>query len=300
MTTEGTDLWETLPERVFISHAYADGSRLTALMRTLPENVEAVTFSRLEPDPKRAVSDGIVAAIRSCGALIYLDGGLSEESLWVNFERDFACRTGVRVLAYDPDDRGLWEPAGGTTPLGIEVFVGASDVERARALLRWMKSERSFAFESEPTVVHRVKEIPILVCDLIASQRIAVWLMGTHVASVARMAREIPDETIADMLDDYGRTALPSAVDDYVRWLDDHSMYVRLTPDFHLIEPEDDDERDFVRSEYAIEYMVATAWAVDLTTAGGTEIDWNRADELIVRLTLMSQQSWPFFASDDD
>ena len=293
----GMDLWGTLPNRVFVSHAYADKQGVRKLVRRLPANVEPVIFPRLDADPKRAVSDGIVPAIVSCPALIYLEGGKSAESPWVNFERDYGLRSGRRVLAFDPVAGTLEEPKATPVPLRVQLFVGEGDEERAARLLAWMKSERSFEFDAEPTFL-RLKELPIVICDLIRAREIAVWLMGKNIGAAASVAYEVPVDLLAETCDDPARDE--ADYENFGVWLDDHSMYVRLTPDWQPIEAEDAETREFILSEYPVERAFHSGWAVDLVSKDESDIDWNRADDLIVRLTLMVRQTWPFFDDEED
>jgi hypothetical protein len=75
----GGKKWPTLPDRVLISHAYGDSMLKDEFLLHLLEHVDPFLFPRRDPDPHSAVSDGIVTRIRSCGRLIYLESGPSEE-----------------------------------------------------------------------------------------------------------------------------------------------------------------------------------------------------------------------------
>jgi hypothetical protein len=162
-----------------------------------------------------------------------------------------------------------------------------------------MKEECSFEFEAKPIQV-RLKEIPGLVARLIHEQRVVVWLMNAHVGGVAQSAMEVP---IEDLYRVYGKaykafyTHNESDFERYAEWHSAHSMFVRLNPDWQRIPVEDDPEvRQVVRELYPIERQFERRWAVDLVSpADGVTLDWNRADDLIVRLTLMLRMSQPFF-----
>lgn len=54
-----------------------------------------------------------------------------------------------------------------------------------------------------------------------------------------------------------------------------------------------------ISSEFAIENAFSRRWAVDLVSLDAGKIDWNRADDLIVRTTFMRQNSKPFFSDKD-
>jgi hypothetical protein len=52
---------------------------------------------------------------------------------------------------------------------------------------------------------------------------------------------------------------------------------------------------------FALLFVFQNAGAVDLASRSDEQtIDWNRADDLIVRLTFMLQQSQPFFVLAED
>ena len=79
-----------LRRRCFVSASYRDKAAVKKLRRSLPNEVEVITFPRAEPDPGRAVSSEIIPTILDCPGLVYLTRGASEESFWVGFERDHA------------------------------------------------------------------------------------------------------------------------------------------------------------------------------------------------------------------
>jgi hypothetical protein len=243
------------------------------------------------------VSDHIVPGIRACGALIYLEGGRSEESLWVNFERDYALRSGLRVIAFDPKNGNFREDPGRPVPLRVELLIGEDREDRAGRLLAWLKEERSFKFDRAPTRV-KMKEIPLLVAELIQDGRVTLWLLDGHLVGVASLALQIPPEMVAEAYP--GVRAAPE-FDDYASWLSENSLYARLSPDWHPTSSQDSDIQEFILSEYPIERKFWTGWGVDLVSGQDeAAIDWNRADDLIVRLTLLLQRSQPFFNDQEE
>lgn len=294
-----SEVWRSLPSRVFVSHSYADEAAKAALLGLLPDGVEPIVFPRVDPNPQDAVSNGILPAILSCGALIYLEGGRSEKSIWVNFERDYAKRAGLDVLRFDPDAQRLDTAPIQPADLKVQLVLGEGDEIKAKQLLAWMKAERSFELDEAPTRL-RMKEIPGFVAQLIQDERIVVWLMGEHVSGLAQMAFELTPELLSYEF----RSGWVSEDDlsEFAAWLSDHSMYVRLTPDggprdvSHL----EGEARQEVLAmdEFVVERHFYTGWAVDLLPDGSDEINWNRADDLIIRLTLMAQRSRPLIASE--
>src|SRR4051794_15846390 len=106
----------------------------------------------------------------------------SERSVWVNFERDYARRIGLKVFVYNAETGTLRQDTASPVPLHITVGVDEDDQHRADALLKWMKSERSFDVRTAATPF-RMKEIPGLVAKLIHDQRVVVWLMGPRIGA---------------------------------------------------------------------------------------------------------------------
>jgi len=291
-------VWPKLPKRVFISHAYKDSGTKDKLLKQLPKRVQPIIFSLQDPDPHEAVSNGIVAAIHSCKALIYLQSELSKESLWVKFERDYALRSGLKVYSYNEKRGSLLQDGGSPTPLRIELVIGEDKDHRATHLLKWMKTERSFDFHVKPTHL-KMKEIPMFVARLIQEKRVVVWLMDGHIHGVASLALEIPPDMLCE---EFGFGYNEADFEDYADWLRQHSMYVRLSPDWQpeLQHSDDPEERVIIQEAQPIESLFQGGWAVDLVSQSDkSKLDWNRADDLIVRTTFMIQQSQPFFTDED-
>lgn len=295
--------WSGLPASVFISHAYLDVAAKERLLGLIPEHVRSVVWPPRERDPREAVSDGIVEQIRQCEGLIYIDGAYSEDSIWVNFEKDYARRSGRRVFAFDPEEELVREDRASPIPLNARLLISHGQEGRAEQLLQWMKDERSFHLSGGATRV-RMKEIGMLVAELLADSTVALWLLDGRLSGVAQQVYEVPVDMVLDhfafMRGNGNAYYSEGDLDGYQRWLAMNSMYVRLTPDWEPTHSEDPDEQAFILSEYPIARSFHAGWAVDIGSSDGDgTIDWSRADDLIVRLTLMLQQVQPFLPDED-
>ena len=181
-------------------------------------------------------------------------------------------------------------------PLRFRLIAGYGSERRTRELIEWMKNERSFDFQSKPTFV-RIKEIAPLVAELIHEEQCVVWFMDRDIAATARFALEIPPEDLQmnyeSLFDDFTNT---SDFEWYASWLSDHSMFLRVDPEWSPTRSDDVDIEEFIRTEYPVENAFHRGWAVDLVSRlDETKIDQNRADDLIVRTTFMIHKSEPLF-----
>jgi nucleoside 2-deoxyribosyltransferase len=94
--------------RLFISHAYRDDDALNRLGdAALPDAASPVIFPAIEVSASQRVSDDLMAAIRDCDGLVYLDTARSKTSFWVLFERNYALRLGKPVYAFNPRRRSF-------------------------------------------------------------------------------------------------------------------------------------------------------------------------------------------------
>ncbi|MEO0975365.1 MAG: hypothetical protein AAFX85_19930 [Pseudomonadota bacterium] len=307
MTIARTE-WPTLPATLFISHAYADDAAVSHLIRLLSEHAPHVRpqiFDAQEPDPRLAVSNGIVSTIRACEGLIYLGSRASQESLWVNFEKDYARRTRRVVYAFDPATETLHLDTEAPIPLDISVLVGPQTQTRAEGLLEWLEHERHFHIHRPPTFV-RMKEIPDLVASVLVEGGVSVWLLDDRLGATAHLAFDLEEEYLADDVSwRAGRLdGGPYDYDlrDYPRWMLEHALFARLDASFTLAQSDDPDLQAFIVGEYFVERQFAQGWGVDLLGTSPTqgEVDWNRADDLIVRLTLMLQRARPFLRATEE
>ncbi|MEM9387513.1 MAG: hypothetical protein AAGA68_20830 [Pseudomonadota bacterium] len=299
--------WQVLPQSVFVSHAYDDEEVVESLVAILHEaapHVRPKIFARLEPDPDSAVSDGIVGEILACDGLIYLERGASADSLWVNFERDYGRRTARRVFAYDPQAKVLRPDQGRPVSLNVTVMTSPHTASIAGALLDWLANERGFQLRRRSTVVN-MKEIPDLLASVLFDGAVTLWLLDERLGATAHLSFDLEDELLEDDLDwriqNHGAGRYDYDLRDYPSWLLQHSMFARVDPSFTLTTSEDPQVQAFISSEYFIERQFAVGYGVDLiSTAEGDVFDWRRADDLIVRLTLMLQRSRPFLYEHDD
>lgn len=121
----------------FISHSYADAELgLTDhCIRMLPSGVRPFVFPAITVSPEERVSDDLVAAILRCDGLIHIKSERSSQSVWVNFERDFAARNGLPVFCFDPATSSLTIDR--SHPLTPNIVVWKwGDPERADMLLQ--------------------------------------------------------------------------------------------------------------------------------------------------------------------
>ncbi|MEV4514209.1 TIR domain-containing protein [Dactylosporangium sp. NPDC049525] len=291
-----------LPGRVFISHAYDDAELVRALIASLPERVETVIFPRLDVDPKNAVSNGIVETILSCGGLIYLEGGRSTESRWVNFERDYALRAGLKVFAFKPETNTIRIDRSDPMPLAVQLVVSDKGQARAERLLAWLRTERHIAFDVLRGALRRPKEIFIDLYDLILDGRTCLWLIDKDLVSTAVWALDAADDgsdLLTEMFEgDLEPDERPDG--DYLGWLLRNGLYVRLDDswdpaalvDGHYTTVDDEGEEPIFTGSRFIRQSFLDGAAIDLVyPADRADVDWNRADDLLVRLMSMVQAS---------
>src|SRR4051812_13664879 len=110
----------SLPDKCFISHAYADAAARERLIRDLPDDVRPIVFPPIHAKPHEFVSKPLIEAILGCEGLIYFRGGASDKSFWVAFERDYALRSGKPVFSYDIRTSELSRDS--DKPLDLAVF----------------------------------------------------------------------------------------------------------------------------------------------------------------------------------
>jgi len=247
-------------------------------------------FSQADSDPHRAVSNGIVQEIRTAGSLIWLAGGASETSVWVNFERDYAARAGVPVFRFDPDASTLERDHRRPVDLTAELIVSANSFNRAVQLMKWLTAERSFSFTQKPTVL-RMKEIPSEILRLLERGVPMVWLIDSDIHSIVSLAYGLGDE-LEIFADDYALCAL----DGWQIWFQENSIFARISANW-TVEFSDDPEEQYVRYERdPVLRAFALGYGLDLIADVDAEgLNWNRADDLVVKLTMLAQRVSPFF-----
>jgi hypothetical protein len=133
-----------LPERCFISHAYKDARAVEALRSALPSSVEPYIFPEITVSAEERVSDDLVRAILNCPGLIYLEGGDSEQSFWVTFERDFAARNKRKVFSFNWVTGRIRQSKLEPLPIPVYAINSSGDDERVGAIIDFLARERSF------------------------------------------------------------------------------------------------------------------------------------------------------------
>ncbi|MCB9452578.1 MAG: toll/interleukin-1 receptor domain-containing protein [Anaerolineaceae bacterium] len=132
------------PANCFISHSYRDRSGRKKLIKSLPKHVRPYVFPPIDVQPDDMVSNSLVEAILDQDALIFLQGGNSDHSFWVAFERDYALRAGMPVYAFNPQTR-TFHPYQ-EKPLQLPVFISHSpyDRDQVNEIVRFMREDRFF------------------------------------------------------------------------------------------------------------------------------------------------------------
>lgn len=101
-------------------------------------------FPPISVSPDEMVSYKLIEKILDYEGLIYLEGGYSDQSFWVAFERDFALRAGKPVFAFSPktgEFRVHDQPV-----LKLPVFVSHSpfDRDQVNEIVHFMHGKRFF------------------------------------------------------------------------------------------------------------------------------------------------------------
>lgn len=131
-----------LPTKCFISHAYADAVARDRLIAHLPAGVQAQVFPPITVGPTQFVSNSLIKSLLGCDGLVYLNGGHSESSFWVAFERDYALRTGKQVFSADPKTLEISPHSGCALDLAAFASYHRADRTRVSEIAEFMKRER--------------------------------------------------------------------------------------------------------------------------------------------------------------
>ncbi|HEY5002718.1 MAG TPA: toll/interleukin-1 receptor domain-containing protein [Ktedonobacteraceae bacterium] len=135
-----------LPKRCFISHSYKDSAIRQQLIDSLPKGVQPIIFPSITARPSQMISRNLISTILRCDGLIYLEGGYSQSSFWVAFERDFALRARKKVFAFIPQTSRLRLDT--SAPLHLPIFLCHSgtdkDYTRVERIIRFMRVGRFF------------------------------------------------------------------------------------------------------------------------------------------------------------
>ena len=139
-----------LPTTCFISHSYRDKDALTKLLGTIPAHVKPVIFPPIRVPPEQMVSADLIGKILECAGLVYVEGGMSAESFWVAFEREYATLAEKRVFAFDPGTSRFRPDK--TPPVKPSVFSiwSAGDLRIVQEVLLFLKRERYFDLADAP------------------------------------------------------------------------------------------------------------------------------------------------------
>ena len=134
----------TLPKKCFISHSYVDAAVRDRLIATLPAGAQPIIFPPITVEPNQFVSNTLIRAILECDGLIYLNGGYSERSFWVAFERDYALRLGKQVFSADAKTLEIVPHSG--RPLDLVAFASyqRQDAAQVREIADFLNRERHF------------------------------------------------------------------------------------------------------------------------------------------------------------
>ncbi len=294
-------MFRSVPSRSFVSHSYRDSEVLADLLDRMPKRMEAVTFPRVEPDPERAVSDDVIPRILGCSGLIYLEGGASQHSFWVEFERDYALRSGLKVFAYDPEANKIRRVRDSPIDLTMEMVYHSRSQAFMDRLFSWMADKRHF--DLRPSMLHTRTgglsgDTMVAQMDLALSGTPTLWLMSPDVVRVAdtyysrdliRMVREFEYDSLNDdTIREWAELSESEEVDEDV-WVDYwsrfSSVYARIDPD---LSPAWHPDPFQGYSEYLAGGGHQTSdesRMVDLFDGReGSDFNWNRVDDLIIRI----------------
>ena len=313
---------EDLPKRCFISHSYKDTAAMTKLRRSLPDDVELVSFPRAEPNPRQAVSNEIIPKILDCPGLVYLTGGGSSKSFWVSFERDYALRSGRDVFAYTPTNGSFRRDQSPPIQLALTVMFHQSDEDHIRRLTSWMARERHFDLDESQlrsTFGGFTGDILVAMEELLIYGGVVLWLVGVG-------NTRIVDAFYSDEFVDYLLEAESDSLED--KWQDflerqhdedgDNDWYYNGEDEYYSEEYGSYySKRNFIEDLYLnvdqvfvrIDPELPSDWrllpwgALEIIAEGGTigldsnyrmidlydgmdgeDFNWNRVDDLIIAL----------------
>ncbi len=134
----------TLPRKCFISHAYADAAVRNRLIASLPDYVQAYVYPPITVGPELIVSNPLIEALLDCDGIIYLNGGYSEQSFWVAFERDYALRSGKKVFSANPVTMEITPHLGSALDLAVFASYHRKEAPRVREIANFLEHERYF------------------------------------------------------------------------------------------------------------------------------------------------------------
>jgi hypothetical protein len=130
--------------RAFVSHAYRDTDSRTEFLERLPKGFEPHFFAPITARPDELVSNPLTKAILESDVLIYFEGGWSDLSFWVAFERDYACRVGKPIFRFNLASGQLSRVSFTAMHLPVFPVFRTTDYSDVAKLLGIMRSERNF------------------------------------------------------------------------------------------------------------------------------------------------------------
>lgn len=280
-------IWRDLPGTCFISHSYADRTAVERLRRLMPGHCRPVVFPPIDVPPDRRVSDELVRAVLGCEGLVWIDSSASSSSFWVAFERDYAARAGKPVFSFAPGTSALSADATEPKRKKTAFFCLPSDEERVFSILRWMRTERHFEMwynEKEfSTYAFMAKGWYRDITDngfdsflMFVSQSIydtTLW-NGKHLDFIGRIIASKPQACLIvelDRIEDPPGLGHKGYVASRLGLVDGERPVADFPPSFRL-------------PGHAATYdAFLSRNIIDVTGPGGA-INWNRIDDLIVRL----------------
>lgn len=135
---------EMSPGKYFVSHSYKDAAAIERLKKQLPKGVVPHIFDQIDATPSEFVSNYLIEAIRSCSGVIVVEGGYSETSFWVAFERDYALRAGKAVYSFDPVSNRFSLVTEQALNLSVFVSYHIADKPVVNSVMETMRERRSF------------------------------------------------------------------------------------------------------------------------------------------------------------
>jgi hypothetical protein len=190
-----------MPARCFISHSYldADLGYIDRLRAKLPSHVTPYVFPPIKVPPEQRVSDDLVKAVLSCPGLIYIDSPNSAESVWVSFERDLALRNRLPVFAFRLGADCIECDTGRPMPLAIFDSYSRRDQEKVHRITKFMIDERAFSVFDPRSDRHqdlssfKTKLLTGSMLEILANGGYAVSFISRN-AAVSQLWRSEQDE----------------------------------------------------------------------------------------------------------
>ncbi len=241
----------SMPKECFISHSYKDAHLVQSLAKRLPRHVTPFVFPPIDVPPDQRVSDDLVSAILGCPGLIHIVSENSSSSVWVNFERDFALRSGRQVYSFDGASKKLTPDKSAPLDLAVFPYYSRRDGNRAQQVIAFMKTRHFGVFGAD-------------------------WIVNVERDWETRMQTDASEVLKrGGYLVAFLSHALVNSRHDQPPWL---TKFDRDGPDQILPVLLDDIGPELPRA-------LAERNPIRLSRNGAPEeVDWNRVDDLIVRI----------------